>query len=178
MYSSNQSKVKNLSSNQYLFEKFLPEIEKYYLSLGLDKPTAEDLSQDVFLKMVENYSELQESKKNIRSLMYEVARNIRNDHFRKLYRIPKLQSIESVENILDDQSRVDVTVIKNTEVEEVQNKIQQLAPFKQKILELKYKHEFSYEEIAEVMNIELGTVRSQLFRAKEELKTLISKDFT
>ena len=173
MFSSNQSKVKNLSSNQYLFEKFLPEIEKYYLSLGLDKPTAEDLSQDVFLKMVENYSELQESKKNIRSLMYEVARNIRNDHFRKLYRIPKLQSIESVENILDDQSRVDVTVIKNIEVEEVQNKIQQLAPFKQNILELKYKHEFSYEEIAEVMNIELGTVKSQIFRAKEELKNLL-----
>ena len=173
MFSSNQSKVKNLSSNQYLFEKFLPEIEKYYLSLGLDKPTTEDLSQDVFLKMVENYSELQESKKNIRSLMYEVARNIRNDHFRKLYRIPKLQSIESVENILDDQSRVDVTVIKNIEVEEVQNKIQQLAPFKQNILELKYKHEFSYEEIAEVMNIELGTVKSQIFRAKEELKNLL-----
>ena len=173
MFSSNQNKVKNLSSNQYLFEKYLPEIEKYYLSLGLDKPTAEDLSQDVFIKMVENYSELQESKKNIRSLIYEVARNIRNDHFRKLYRIPKLQSIESVENILEDQSRVDVTVIKNTEVEEVQNKFQQLAPLKQKILELKYKHEFSYEEIAEIINIELGTVKSQIFRAKEELKNLL-----
>ena len=124
--------------------------------------------------MVENYSELQESKKNLRSLMYEVARNIRNDHFRKLYKIPKLQSLESVENILDDQSRVDITVIKNIEVEEVQNKIKQLAPMKQKILELKYKHEFSYEEIAEIMNLELGTVKSQLFRTKEELKTLIS----
>ena len=173
MFSSNQNKVKNLSSNQYLFEKYLPEIEKYYLSLGLDKPTAEDLSQDAFIKMVENYSELQESKKNIRSLMYEVARNIRNDHFRKLYRIPKLQSIESVENILEDPSKVDITVIKNTEVEEFQNKIQQLAPLKQKILELKYKHEFSYEEIAEIMNIELGTVKSQIFRAKEELKNLL-----
>jgi len=172
MFSSNQHKVKTLNSNLNIFEKFLPEIEKYYLSLGLDKPTSEDLSQDVFLKMVENYSELQESKKNIRSLMYEVARNIRNDHFRKLYKIPKLQSLESVENILDDQSRVDITVIKNTEVEEVQNKIQQLAPMKQKILELKYKHEFSYEEIAEIMNIELGTVKSQIFRAKEELKNL------
>ena len=172
MFSSNQHKVKNLNSNLNIFEKFLPEIEKYYLSLGLDKPTSEDLSQDVFLKMVENYSELQESKKNIRSLMYEVARNIRNDHFRKLYKIPKLQSLESVENILDDQSRVDITVLKNTEVEEVQNKIQQLAPMKQKILELKYKHEFSYEEIAEIMNIELGTVKSQIFRAKEELKNL------
>ena len=174
MFRSNHNKVNNLNKNLDIFEIYLPEIKKYYLSLGLEKQISEDLSQDVYIKMVENYSELQESKKNLRSLMYEVARNIRNDHFRKLYKIPKLQSLESVENILDDQSRVDITVIKNIEVEEVQNKIKQLAPMKQKILELKYKHEFSYEEIAEIMNIELGTVKSQLFRAKEELKSLIS----
>ena len=174
MFRSNHNKVNNLNKNLDIFEIYLPEIKKYYLSLGLEKQISEDLSQDVYIKMVENYSELQESKKNLRSLMYEVARNIRNDHFRKLYKIPKLQSLESVENILDDQSRVDITVIKNIEVEEVQNKIKQLAPMKQKILELKYKHEFSYEEIAEIMNLELGTVKSQLFRTKEELKTLIS----
>jgi len=174
MFKSNHNKVNNLNKNLDIFEIYLPEIKKYYLSLGLEKQISEDLSQDVYIKMVENYSELQESKKNIRSLMYEVAKNIRNDYFRKLYKLPKLQSIESIENTIDDKTRIDIEIIKNEEVKELQNKIQQLVPMKQKILELKYKHEFSYEEIAEIMNIELGTVKSQLFRAKEELKTLIS----
>ena len=59
---------------------------------------------------------------------------------------------------------------------ELKNKIDLLPPLKQKILELKYNFDFSYQEIAEIMNLELGTVKSQLFRAKEELKTLISND--
>jgi RNA polymerase sigma-70 factor (ECF subfamily) len=167
-------KLPNIS----LFEKLTPDIKKYFLSLGLNNETSEDLSQDVFIKMTESYADKKESKKNLRSLMYEVARNVRNDHFRKAYRIPKLQSLEEVEYYLADNVEVESTVVKNLESNELKDKIDLLPPLKQKILELKYNFNFSYQEIAEIMNLELGTVKSQLFRAKEELKTLISKDFT
>ena len=161
-------------SNISLFEKLTPDIKKYFLSLGLDNETSEDLSQDVYIKMAENYLDKKESKKNLRSLMYEVARNVRNDHFRKEYRLPKLQSIDEVEYSLTDNIEVDSEAIKNIESKELRNKIELLPPFKQKILELKYNFDFSYEEIAEIMNLELGTVKSQLFRAKEDLKNIIS----
>ena len=72
------------------------------------------------------------------------------------------------------QSTSESTALKNLESSELKNKIDLLPPLKQKILELKYNFDFSYQEIAEIMNLELGTVKSQLFRAKEELKTLIS----
>ena len=124
--------------------------------------------------MAENYLDKKESKKNLRSLMYEVARNVRNDHFRKEYRLPKLQSIDEVEYSLTDNIEVDSEAIKNIESKELRNKIELLPPFKQKILELKYNFDFSYQEIAEIMNLELGTVKSQLFRAKEDLKNIIS----
>tara|TARA_B110000495_G_scaffold189436_1_gene190500 strand:+ start:492 stop:1076 length:585 start_codon:yes stop_codon:yes gene_type:complete len=161
-------------SNISLFEKLTPDIKKYFLSLGLDNETSEDLSQDVYIKMAENYLDKKESKKNLRSLMYEVARNVRNDHFRKEYRLPKLQSIDEVEYSLTDNIEVDSEAIKNIESKELRNKIELLPPFKQKILELKYNFDFSYQEIAEIMNLELGTVKSQLFRAKEDLKNIIS----
>ena len=90
-----------------------PDIKKYFLSLGLDNETSEDLSQDVYIKMAENYLDKKESKKNLRSLMYEVARNVRNDHFRKEYRLPKLQSIDEVEYSLTDNIEVDSEAIKN-----------------------------------------------------------------
>ena len=75
-----------------------------------------------------------------------------------------------------DNVEVESTVLKNLESRELKDKIDLLPPLKQKILELKYNFDFSYQEIAEIMNLELGTVKSQLFRAKEELKTLISND--
>jgi len=161
-------------TNTPFFEKLVPDIKKYYMSVGLNLETAEDLSQEVFIKMIENYAHKKESKKNLRSLMYEVAKNVRNDYFRKLYRIPKLKSLEEVDYYLVDNVEVESTVLKNLESSELKDKIELLSPLKQKILELKYNFDFSYQEIAEIMNLELGTVKSQLFRAKEELKTLIS----
>ena len=173
---SNRMKMGDKLINIDLFEKLTPDIKKYFLSLGLNNETSEDLSQDVFIKMAESYADKKESKKNLRSLTYEVARNVRNDHFRRLYRIPKLQSLEEVEYYLADNVEVESTVLKNLESSELKDKIDLLPPLKQKILELKYNFDFSYQEIAEIMNLELGTVKSQLFRAKEELKTLISND--
>ena len=161
-------------TNTPFFEKLVPEIKKYYMSVGLNLETSEDLSQEVFIKMIENYGHKKESKKNLRSLTYQVAKNVRNDYFRKLYRIPKLQSLEEVDYYLVDNVEVESTVLKNLESSELKDKIELLHPLKQKILELKYNFDFSYQEIAEIMNLELGTVKSQLFRAKEELKTLIS----
>ena len=126
--------------------------------------------------MIENYAHKKESKKNLRSLMYEVAKNVRNDYFRKQYRIPKLQSLDTVSYEVEDIVNIETTTIKNLEITDLKQKITLLSPLKQKILELKYNMDLSYVEIAEIMNIELGTVKSQLFRAKEELKTLISND--
>ena len=83
-------------NNIDLFEKLTPDIKKYFLSLGLNNETSEDLSQDVFIKMAESYQDKKESKKNLRSLMYEVARNVRNDHFRSclLYTSPSPRDVE------------------------------------------------------------------------------------
>ena len=47
-----------------------------------------------------------------------------------------------------------------------------------KLIELRYFKEFAYEEIAEEMKIPLGTVKAQLFRAKELLFEIISKTNT
>ena len=163
-------------SNTPFFEKLVPDIKKYYMSVGLNLETSEDLSQEVFIKMIENYAHKKESKKNLRSLMYEVAKNVRNDYFRKQYRIPKLQSLDTVSYEVEDVVNIETTTIKNLEITDLKQKITLLSPLKQKILELKYNMDLSYVEIAEIMNIELGTVKSQLFRAKEELKTLISND--
>ena len=49
-------------SNTPFFEKLVPDIKKYYMSVGLNLETSEDLSQEVFIKMIENYAHKKESK--------------------------------------------------------------------------------------------------------------------
>ena len=54
---SNKMKMGDKLNNIDLFEKLTPDIKKYFLSLGLNNETSEDLSQDVFIKMAESYAD-------------------------------------------------------------------------------------------------------------------------
>ena len=51
--------------------------------------------------------------------------------------------------------------------------IKTLKPRYARLIELRYYQEFSYEEIAEEMQLPLGTVKAQLFRARELLAPLL-----
>jgi RNA polymerase sigma-70 factor (ECF subfamily) len=53
--------------------------------------------------------------------------------------------------------------------------VDQLKPSYRRMIELRYFEEKSYEEIAEELNVPIGTVKIQLFRAKELLEGLLTK---
>ena len=43
------------------------------------------------------------------------------------------------------------------------------------LITLRYQHELSYEEIASTLNLPLGTVKTGIFRAKEQLRNLLNR---
>jgi RNA polymerase sigma factor (sigma-70 family) len=51
--------------------------------------------------------------------------------------------------------------------------VEQLKPNYRKLVELRYFQELSYEEIAEELNLPLGTVKAQLFRARDYMLKLM-----
>ena len=54
--------------------------------------------------------------------------------------------------------------------------IETLKPDFREIITLKHYHGLSYKEIAEALNIPIGTVMSRLFNARQELKDIVEKD--
>jgi RNA polymerase sigma-70 factor (ECF subfamily) len=64
-------------------------------------------------------------------------------------------------------------VIKDQKAAELRDMIKTLKPRYARLIELRYYQEFSYEEIAEEMQLPLGTVKAQLFRARELLAPLL-----
>lgn len=62
---------------------------------------------------------------------------------------------------------------RNQSVSHVRAVVDQLKPHYKKMIELRYFEEKSYEEIAEEMQLPLGTVKAQLFRAKDLLQELL-----
>jgi len=51
--------------------------------------------------------------------------------------------------------------------------VSKLKPRYRKLIELRYFHEFSYEEISEELELPIGTVKAQLFRARELLYNIL-----
>ena len=66
-------------------------------------------------------------------------------------------------------------VIRNQRLQMVQNTLTMLNDKYRLMIELRYYQELSYEEIANELEIPLGTVKAQLFRAKEMLYNLMQK---
>ncbi|MDD2635282.1 MAG: sigma-70 family RNA polymerase sigma factor [Bacteroidales bacterium] len=65
-------------------------------------------------------------------------------------------------------------VIKEQKAIEVRNMIRTLKPRYARLIDLRYYQEFSYEEIAAEMQIPIGTVKAQLYRARELLAPLVN----
>ena len=62
---------------------------------------------------------------------------------------------------------------RNQSISNVRAVVDQLKPHYKRMIELRYFEEKSYEEIAEEMKLPLGTVKAQLFRAKDLLQELL-----
>jgi RNA polymerase sigma-70 factor (ECF subfamily) len=68
------------------------------------------------------------------------------------------------------------TIIHGQKVQHMRMLVSKLKPRYRELVEKRYFDELSYEEIAEQLNIPLGTVKAQLFRAKDFLLALYKKN--
>jgi RNA polymerase sigma-70 factor (ECF subfamily) len=75
--------------------------------------------------------------------------------------------------IKDDQLNPEQQMQRNQSISNVRAVVDQLKPHYKRMIELRYFEEKSYEEIAEEMKLPLGTVKAQLFRAKDLLQELL-----
>jgi RNA polymerase sigma-70 factor (ECF subfamily) len=64
-------------------------------------------------------------------------------------------------------------VMKKEKVRMMREIVEKLKPHYRKLIELRYFKEYSYEEIAEELNLPLGTVKAQLFRAREFISNIM-----
>mgnify|MGYP002624714957 CR=1 FL=1 len=64
-------------------------------------------------------------------------------------------------------------IIKEQKIAMMREVVQLLKPRYRKLVELRYFKEYSYEEIAEELNLPLGTVKAQLFRARDFLYQML-----
>jgi len=176
-----EARLINLAKNGDLvaFEKILFIYEKpiynYIRRLVKQTEDAEDLTQKTFIKLFQS-SKSADAEKKFKSWIYKIATNTVYDWFRKRKRSAEvlMENYDiRAETIADDEAYYNIDSLIDLE-----NALAKIKPAYKSILLLYYKNGLKYQEIAEILNLPLNTVKTHLRRAKLALKNELSDYIT
>lgn len=157
-------------------ELALPLFEQLYNFahwLAQDAAEAEDLVQETYVKALRGFSGFQLGT-NFRAWMFRI---LRNTFLTSRTGLKSTVSDEEVETIASAAPNPETVLIERADCEMVRQGLTELpVPFRE-ILLLCEVEEMSYEEIAQVLAIPLGTVMSRLYRARKALRSLVIEKF-
>ncbi len=153
---------------QQLFERYAPRIYQFSISYLHNKMEAEELVQDVFLKIWEKRETLDQSR-NIKSFIFKIAVNTIYDRIRRTNLENAFQDFmpESAES---DSGSTWNTVIFDDLQANLEILIAQLPGRQQKIFRLSKQEGLTNDEIAQQLNVSKRTVENHLYRAISYLK--------
>ncbi|WCN38715.1 RNA polymerase sigma factor [Aneurinibacillus uraniidurans] len=130
---------------------------------------AMDASQEALIRIYTKIDTYQEKAK-FSTWVQRIVTNVCIDKFRKK---KETISIDQHELMLYDKQNVEQEVERAGMAVEVREAIKRLPDHQRTIVTLRYMQDLSYGEIAEVMNMPLNTVKSYLYRARQQLQELL-----
>lgn len=159
-----------------LYREHVHDLFSYALHLGFDRETCQDAIQDVFCKLCTDRIEL-DAIQNIRFYLLRALKNRLLDLHKQKRNVAELP-LDSVSEEVPFTIRVTVEDewIESEEHEKtrqlIENMLQSLNDHQREIIYLRYTHECSYEEIAQLMNISVNSCRKLLYKTLLKLKSL------
>lgn len=150
------------------------------LKMTNDPTDADDMTIEAFGKAFNSLHQYSPTH-TFSTWLFSIASNNCIDYIRKK-RVQTVFLDDMVTNTEDEEFEFPVPsedinpeegVIREQRFQILRDVLQQMKPCYREILELRYFDEKSYEEIAEIVNLPLGTVKSHLFRARDLLSNVL-----
>jgi RNA polymerase sigma factor (sigma-70 family) len=148
-----------------LFDRYQTPLYNFYTKMTQDRAVSEDLVQDVFLRIL-RYRQTYRPGTAFRTWMYQIARNARLDHVRKVKPEAPLTAEPMAPGPSSDSAQQKQKALL------LQRALMQLPEDKREILILSRYQELKYEEIARLMSCEVGAVKVRVHRALQQLREM------
>ena len=154
-----------------LYDRYAPLIYTYLYRRVQDAQTAEDLTGDVFLSVLEAINSDKFWRTSFRAWLYRIAGNKVADYYRETNRLPKFAE----DNANNDAVSPDVILMEKQSLHALKTAINALAPSQQEVLTLRFGQRLKTKEVAEILGKSVGAVEALQNRALTSLrKKLIS----
>jgi len=163
-----------------LLNRYRDSIYFMLLKMVNNGSDAEDLTIEAFGKAFRN---LESYSPNFAfsTWLFKIATNNCIDFIRKKQASPSIigQGQDEMDsytiNIQSDTPDPEEALINRQKIAQLREVVDQLKPRYKKLIELRYYKEYSYEEISNELNLPIGTIKAQLFRAKTLLHNILNK---
>ncbi len=154
-------------TTEKIWEEFHPRIKQFILKRIPDEYNAEDILQEVFLKIHARIDTLRDEEK-LQSWMYQIARNVIADYYRQ----HKATVALSEALLLPEEPVVDDDVVKDL-LPGVRTMVNSLPDeYRQALLLTEYEG-LTQRELAERLGLSLSGAKSRVQRAREKLKAML-----
>jgi RNA polymerase sigma-70 factor (ECF subfamily) len=157
-----------------LYELHYPAIYRYIFYRLSDEASAEDLTTEVFIRMVQKLPGYKDRGKPILAWLYTIARNLVIDHHRAA---EKIQKLPIKDQIIEDEGPGPAKEVQNRQIEDCfRRALARLPESQQLILVLRFIEEYSTPKILELLGKSDRAMRSLQHRALRSLEKALREE--
>lgn len=169
----------NEKSFDALVSAHLRPVYNFVFQFVRDEAVSQDIVQETFVKAWKNIKKF-DREKSFKTWIFTIAKNTAYDYFKKKKTIPFSNFIDEegndkLENISDNNILPDEILERKDVAKEISEKLEMLPENYRMILTLRYKEDFSLQEISEILKIPYNTIKSAHQRALGKLKEIMTQ---
>ena len=140
---------------------------------------AADVTQEVFIRAFQNFARF-DGRSSVRTWLFRIAHNLCIDRARRSHRAPaEVALVDSNEgeeiDVSDTRWQPDQMVLNDELMDVVEKAIMSMSEKLRSVLLLHDKEDMAYEEIASLLQLPVGTVKSRLFLARAHLQNALRR---
>lgn len=166
------ARVRDRASFMRIYDHFMPRLCLYLRGLGCPEAVAEDLSQEALLRLWQRASMYDPQQGAVSTWLFRIGRNL---HIDRIRREPGwVQVLEEAAQVSDEElARPFSSAEDFAEHAHLQRRIEDLPAVQARLMRMSYFEAKSHQEIADELQMPLGTVKSHLRRAFLRLQGLV-----
>jgi len=147
-----------------------------YLRFHLESAdAADDLTADVFLRVLEAGHRYDPAKADARTWIFGIARNALRDHFRRL-RVRRHVTVDALRDLAGDAPSPEERLLRAEEIAQLLAAVRTLGARDQELIALRYGSELPFAEIGRVLGLGEAAVRTRLWRALARLRAKLTEE--
>jgi len=158
-----------------LFEHFAPRIKGFMIKAGCSADQAEEIAQETLIAVWRKAGQFDPTTTGVAAWIFTIARNLRIDAVRRAARGGRSGPEAELADAADPADAADIVISRAEDASRVKAAIERLSAEQSSVIRLSFIEERPHPEIANMLGIPLGTVKSRIRLAMNRLRDLLDE---